>query len=206
MPSLPRPSLPRPSRRHQDARHDARHEFRFDAAFRAAGWPFGIRSGRAWAEIDDGDLTVRFGPWEITTRIDNIASAQVTGPYAWPRVIGPPHLSLADRGITFATTARAGVCLQFVEPVVGLDPFGTWKIPSLTITVADPEALVRQLVAEGEDTGSGIGAIDDELHDELVSLTASELRDRARSQGLAFTSRHRKAELIDLLRAAPSPT
>jgi hypothetical protein len=36
--------------------------------------------------------------------------------------IGPAHLSLADRGPTFATNPDAGLCLRFPEPVAGIDP------------------------------------------------------------------------------------
>ncbi|HEX9375814.1 MAG TPA: hypothetical protein VGB19_06210 [Actinomycetota bacterium] len=37
-----------------------------------------------------------------------------------------------------------GVCIHFREPVTGFTLPG-WRSPNLTVTVADPEALVRVL-------------------------------------------------------------
>ena len=63
------------------------------------------------------------------------------------RTIGPAHLSFADRGLTFATNARQGLCLTFRTPITGVDPLGIIEHPGLTVTVADPERLVEQLTA-----------------------------------------------------------
>ncbi|MBA2438430.1 MAG: hypothetical protein H0V52_08805, partial [Acidimicrobiia bacterium] len=47
------------------------------------------------------------------TPLDNVKGSQVTGPYATLLVIGPARLSIADRGLTFATNARRGLCIRF---------------------------------------------------------------------------------------------
>ena len=61
-------------------------------------------------------------------------------------VAGPPRLSLADRGITFATSTRQGVCITFREQVSALAPF--MKHPALTVTVDEPERLAELLTSK----------------------------------------------------------
>jgi hypothetical protein len=121
--------------------------FRFDPVMQAAGLPFGILPGRTGITVGERDLTVRFGPWTLRTPLANVEGAQVTGPYSWPKVIGPPHLSFADGGITFATSTEQGVCIRFVEPVRAILPIGLLRHPAATVTVADPEGLVEEIEA-----------------------------------------------------------
>ena len=58
---------------------------------------------------------------------------------------GPPHLSFADRGLTFVTKADEGVCMRFVEPVTGIDSRRWVHHPGLTVTVADPHGLIAPI-------------------------------------------------------------
>ncbi|MFL6083494.1 MAG: hypothetical protein ACJ74F_09845 [Mycobacterium sp.] len=88
-----------------------------------------------------GRLTARFGPWHIETALDNIADVNITGPYAFVKTAGPAHLSLADRGLTFATNGDRGVCLIMRDAIAGIDPFGLLRHPNLTLTVADCDGL-----------------------------------------------------------------
>ena len=60
---------------------------------------------------------------------------------------GPPRLSWGDRGVTLATTATAGAELHFRAPVPCLLPFGLMRHQTLTVTVADPAALVAEIEA-----------------------------------------------------------
>jgi hypothetical protein len=108
---------------------------------------FGVRADRAWALIADGTLTVRYGPWVMRAELANIRSIEVTGPYRPWRVAGPAHVSLTDLGLTFATNAAAGVCVQFDEPVPGLLPTRMIVHPGLTFTVAEPERFAATLRA-----------------------------------------------------------
>jgi hypothetical protein len=121
--------------------------FRFDRLHRALGLPFGVTPGRARVEVDRDTrtLTVRFGPWRVQTPLSNIAGVQLTGGYQPWKTAGPAHLSFADRGLTFGTHDAAGVCIEFHEPVTGIDPRGIVKHPALTVTVEDPKRLAAAL-------------------------------------------------------------
>lgn len=131
-----------------------RFGFRFDAWYRWAALPFGVRPDTAYVEIGaraepagPAQLTVRFGPWCVVTTLANVAGATATGPYGVAKTIGPPHLSFADTGLTFATNRDRGVCITFRDAVVGLDPLHAIHHPGLTVTVEDPDALVEALTA-----------------------------------------------------------
>lgn len=136
-PPRPAASIPRTTR----------FEFEFEASMRLPALAVGVVPSRAEVEVGEHDLTVRFGTWSLSTPLTNVAGATVTGPYAWFKVAGPPHLSFADRGITFATSTRGGVCISFHEPVRAALPVDLIRHPSATVTVADPESLVDELHA-----------------------------------------------------------
>lgn len=99
-------------------------------------------------KIEATTLLARFGPWVVRTPLTNVVDATVSGPYATAKTIGPAHLSFSDQGLTFATNGDRGVCLSFEQPVAGMDPLGLLRHPGLTVTVADPEALVDALRRE----------------------------------------------------------
>jgi hypothetical protein len=118
----------------------------FPFAFRgfagAAARLFGCRPSQG-VELAGGRLVVRFGPWTLATDLDNVAGAERTGPYQLVTVVGIPHLSAADLGITFATNTDAGVCLRFRRPVPAALPVDLLRHPGATVTVEDPDGLVR---------------------------------------------------------------
>ena len=120
-----------------------RFDFAFDPPARRLLRPLGVDGRRAFVTLtDDGRLTARYGRWSVDTPLGNVSDARVTGPYpSWVRAVGP-HLSFADRGVTFGTNAALGACVTFHRPVKGLDPLGLLRHPGLTVTVADPVALV----------------------------------------------------------------
>ena len=122
-----------------------KHPFAFDPLFLAPAAGVGVLPMTAHVEVDSETQHIRFGPWSLRTPIDNVAQAETTGPYALLKVIGPPHLSLADRGVTFATNRKVGLCIGFHEPVAAIAPFGLLRHPAATVTVADPLALGRDL-------------------------------------------------------------
>ena len=126
-------------------RAEGSFRFAFEPRVAPLSMAFGITPWTSGVELVDGELRVRFGPWSLTTPLDNVASAEVTGPYSFLKVAGPAHLSFADRGVTFATSTRQGVCIRFKKPVPAIEPRGLIKHPGLTVTVEDAEELVELL-------------------------------------------------------------
>ncbi len=120
-------------------------KFSFDRLPRALALPFGITPSTTGVDVKDGQLLARFGPWRFLTPLDNVEGSQATGPYATLLVIGPARLSIADRGLTFATNARRGLCIRFRQPVRGIEPTGRLRHPALTVTVADVDGLAAAL-------------------------------------------------------------
>jgi hypothetical protein len=124
-----------------------RFAFAFEPVYRAAALPLGVTPGRAWVDVEDGHLSARFGFWLVSTPLANVTGTRVTGPYGLLKTVGPAHVSAADRGLTFATNRRRGLCMTFAEPVVGFDPTGHLRHPGLTVTVADVDGLAAALTA-----------------------------------------------------------
>lgn len=123
-------------------------QLRFDAPWRWLLRAIGVRRGGAQVELtDDGRLVAIYGPFSVETTIENIKSVQRTGPYRWWRAIGP-RASLADKGFTFGTSSRAGICLCFEEWLESGYVRGG-RMESLTVTVDDPAGLARALEARG---------------------------------------------------------
>jgi hypothetical protein len=120
--------------------------FAFDPVYLRLAKLFAISPDSAWVTVGDGELHARFGPWHVATPCSNVEHAEVSGPYRFHTTAGPARLSFADRGLTFASNRRHGVCVLFREPVRGLEPTGLLRHPGLTVTVADCEGLTRALL------------------------------------------------------------
>jgi hypothetical protein len=127
-----------------DAASTEQFAFDFDGRFRRPLSLVGVRAETAGVEVTDADVTVRFGPWRCTTRIDNVREVCITRDYEAYRAIGP-RLSFKDRGVTFGTNTHMGVCLLLRTPVRGLDPLGLLRHPGITVTVRDPERFAATL-------------------------------------------------------------
>jgi len=113
--------------------------FDFDPRYQRFLRVLGLTPDTCWVEVGT-DMQARYGRWRVRTPIANIEEVCVSGPYAPRRSIGP-HLSLKDRGITFGTNARLGICTRFREPVTGIDPVRAIKHPGLTLTLGDIEGF-----------------------------------------------------------------
>ena len=118
-----------------------RFPFRFAAAYRPPALVLGITPRTAYVELTEQDLVVRFGLWRLRTGLANVAGVERTGGFAYLKTAGPPHLSFADHGVTFATNGDDAVCVRFHEPVRLLDPTGRITHPGATLTVAEPQML-----------------------------------------------------------------
>ena len=126
-------------------RVDHRFGFRFDSPVDVIARRLGVNEDSAYVHVLGDTLSIRFGHWSMQTMTSNVESASVTGPYQWWKVIGPPRLSLVDRGITFATTTTSGVCITFREPVAGGLPVSCLRQSAATVTVEDVDDLARLL-------------------------------------------------------------
>jgi hypothetical protein len=127
-----------------------RFRFHFDWRYRLAAMPLMITPDTAFVEIDrrgEPVLRARFGTWLLETPCANVADTTRTGPYSLLKTIGPPRLSLFDRGVTFATNGGSGLCICFHTPVSAIDPLGVVRHPALTVTVDDVDGLARNLAA-----------------------------------------------------------
>jgi hypothetical protein len=73
---------------HDLHRNDAEpFAFAFDPTYRRLSRPFGVTPQSAWVEIGGGLLKARFGAWRVTTPLNNVKGAEVTGrmPSSRPR-------------------------------------------------------------------------------------------------------------------------
>ena len=103
----------------------------------------GLKEDRDGVTVtDDGTFLATLGWFRLLTTVDNVAGAHVTGDYRWWTAVGP-RLSMADDGLTFGTNARTGACVHFHERVRRV--LGPRDHSALTVTVAEPEALVALL-------------------------------------------------------------
>lgn len=103
----------------------------------------GVRHATCAVVLDDDGWHVRFGPFRASTPWSNVADVCVTRDYRWVKAIGPRG-SMADRGATFGTNARAGTCVRFHEPIPAL--VGQRMLhPGITVTVVDPDGLAQAI-------------------------------------------------------------
>lgn len=112
-------------------------EFDFDRRFAPLLALIGATRGNSRVEVRGDRLVVHLGPWGLSVPLGSIKGFTITGPYRWYRALGV-RLSLVDRGLTFGTNARRGLCIRLDPPVrsaLRIDH------PGLTLTVADPQGL-----------------------------------------------------------------
>jgi hypothetical protein len=121
----------------------ARFAFAWEPDHLRAGRVFGVTPQRAWVDVDADTLDAHFGRWRLTTSLSNIVAVEITGPYRFFKVAGPPRLGVTDLGITFATNRRQGALLTFGEKVKAIEPFGVLRHPELTVTVAEIYAFAE---------------------------------------------------------------
>ncbi|MCK2219380.1 hypothetical protein MF672_037125 [Actinomadura sp. ATCC 31491] len=121
-----------------------RFGFAFDDRYRPLLRLLGIRPETCELTLTGEVLRVRFGPWLVLSPRGNVTGAELSGPYSPLKAIGV-HLSLADRGLTFGSSTRQGVCVRFRRPVGGGEPLGLLRHPALTVTVEEPARLLDAL-------------------------------------------------------------
>jgi len=104
---------------------------------------FGVRDGNAYVDLD-GDLDARFGFYRVQTRMSNVASWRIEGPWLWVTAIGV-RTGFRHHDVTFGGSPHGGVRIDFKEPV----RFLFFHIPALYVTVEDLEGLAAALSERG---------------------------------------------------------
>ena len=121
-----------------------RFDFRYDLRLAPFWLPFGARPGTGGVELtDDGRFVATYGFFRVETPLDNVEGAHVAGPYRWWTAVGARQ-SFVDDGLTFGTNRDQGACVHFRENVRSRMS-GKKGHSALTVTVADPSALVAAL-------------------------------------------------------------
>ena len=118
---------------------EQRFAFAFDPRFRRVLAVLGVRPSTSWVVIDDDHFEARFGRWRVRTPVTNLSDVTITRNYQAIKAIGPRG-SFADRGVTFGSSTRGGVCVCFHDPVTALAG-RLVRHPGLTVTVDDLEGL-----------------------------------------------------------------
>src|SRR5512143_3926559 len=77
---------------------------------------FGVNPDNAWATIDDGVITARFGRFLFQVPVANVTRWRIEGPWRWITAIGV-RMSVRHRDLSFAGSPRGGVRLDFATPV-----------------------------------------------------------------------------------------
>jgi hypothetical protein len=106
---------------------------------------FGVRGvENAYVDLDATTYTARFGRFEITTPVANLASWQIEGPWLWVTAIGV-RMSIRHRDLTFGGSPRGGVRVDFRQPVT----VGPLHVPAQYVTVEDLVGLGAALTTLG---------------------------------------------------------
>ena len=121
-----------------------RYVFAFDRRLLRPLALLGVRPETCGLVITSEELLVRFGPWKVRSALENVAGAEVSGPYRAWKAIGV-RLSLADGGLTFGSSSEQGVCIRFHRPVPGSEPTGLLRHRGLTLTLADSPSAAERL-------------------------------------------------------------
>jgi len=105
---------------------------------------FGVTSERAFVELDDTTIVVRFGRFELVAPLSSATRWRIEGPWTWITAIGV-RMSLRHRDISFAGSPRGGVRIDFEPPV-------RWRFlrpPAIYYGVDDLEGFAAALTALG---------------------------------------------------------
>ena len=108
---------------------------------------FGVRADDSWVDLGDGpdgELQVLFGWSQFRTRMANVASWRIEGPFLWITAIGV-RMSIRHRDVTFGGSPHGGVRIDFLTPV----DWGIVHVPAIYVPADDLEALAADLERRG---------------------------------------------------------
>lgn len=105
---------------------------------------FGVRPGRAQAELGDGRVVIRFGWATLRIPIDMIARWRIEGPWPWITAIGIRR-SVRHGDVSFAGSPRGGVRMDLRAPL----RWGPLQVPAVYAGVDDLDGFAAALAALG---------------------------------------------------------
>lgn len=105
---------------------------------------FGVTPERAWTELDEREVRVRFGRFAFAVPLANVTRWRIEGPWAWITAIGLRR-SIRHGDISFAGSPHGGVRLDFATPV------RWWRlgVPAIYCGVEDLEGFAAAVAARG---------------------------------------------------------
>ena len=122
-----------------------RFPMRIERSWRIPLLVWGVRTSKAYIDLDDTRLQARFGFTSLATELTNITSYELTGPWNSFTAFGIRR-GIRGGDASFCSNAREGVYVRFREGV----RWGPIFHPrALTVTPEDRGAFVRALEARG---------------------------------------------------------
>jgi len=105
---------------------------------------FGVTSERAWVELDDSQVSARFGWYSVRLPFDAIESWRIEGPWRWVTAIGVRR-SIRHGDVSFAGSPRGGVRLELRRPI----RWTIFDVPAFYLGVDDLDGLAAALSERG---------------------------------------------------------
>ena len=105
---------------------------------------FGVTRERAYVDLGDGTILVRFGRFEVTAPLAAARGWRIEGPWRWITAIGV-RMSIRHRDLSFAGSPRGGVRVDFTPPL----RYRFLRLPAIYYGVEDLEGFAAALTALG---------------------------------------------------------
>jgi hypothetical protein len=103
-----------------------------------------VTRDRAWVDVGDGVICVRFGWFEVTAPLADARRWRIEGPWLWITAIGV-RMSIRHRDLSFAGSPRGGVRVDF-QPRVR---YRFLRLPAIYYGVEDLDGFAAELTSLG---------------------------------------------------------
>jgi hypothetical protein len=105
---------------------------------------FGVTPERAYVDLGEAAILVRFGRFEVTAPLAAARSWRIEGPWLWITAIGV-RMSIRHRDLSFVGSPRGGVRVDFTPRV----RYRFLGLPAIYYGVEDLDGFAAQLTALG---------------------------------------------------------
>ena len=105
---------------------------------------FGVTAETAWAAVDDGAVSARFGRFSFSTPLANVAGYRIEGPWLWVTAIGVRR-SFRHGDVSFAGSPHGGVRIDVREPV----KWTLFRVPAFYVATDDLAGFAAALASRG---------------------------------------------------------